>query len=63
MRGFGAENGDGVTKWLVLVNANAGRKTVGVDRVRAALHGAGVQFEMVAPPSAEAMRQAIAEAS
>ena len=63
MSGFGAENGDEVTKWLVLVNANAGRKTVGTDRVRAALHGAGVQFEMVVPPSAEAMRQAIAEAS
>lgn len=59
---MGAENGDEVTKWLVLVNSNAGRKGVGVERVRAALDQAGVQAEIVEPPSAEAMRLAISDA-
>ncbi|MGH8958170.1 MAG: diacylglycerol/lipid kinase family protein [Acidimicrobiia bacterium] len=49
-------------KWLVLVNPNAGRKPVGIDRISSALDRAGVEASIATPSSTEAMRAAIVEA-
>jgi diacylglycerol kinase (ATP) len=49
--------------WLVLVNPNAGRRPLEVDRVRAALTSAGVAFEVDTPLTPAAMGQAIREAA
>ena len=49
-------------EWLVLVNPSAGRKPVGIDRVRSALDRAGVVASIATPSSPGAMSTAIFEA-
>ena len=49
-------------EWLVLVNPSAGRKPVGIDRVRSALDHAGIVASIATPSSSEAMSGAITEA-
>lgn len=46
--------------WLVLVNAEAGRKPIDITRLASALKAAQVQAEITAPSSVNAMREAIA---
>lgn len=49
-------------EWLVLVNPSAGRKPVGIDRVRSALDRAGLRASIATPSSPTAMSAAITDA-
>ncbi|HUP15585.1 MAG TPA: acylglycerol kinase family protein, partial [Acidimicrobiia bacterium] len=49
--------------WLVLVNLNAGRKSIDPGRVTKALKDAGVEFDLQIPESAAEMTEAIASAA
>lgn len=52
-----------MARWLTIVNPQAGRSPVAIDRVRAALSGAGVDAEIERPATVDETREVITAAA